>query len=131
MPYKFLLTEPEGAAFYLSILCYITVITIALTYYLPLLRDKKMPPETVNVKTRKIRLRATLGCFITAGLHCVLFLLFFQVFPDKLNPETPPRTSYFISIALTFLFFFALLRFGFYLKGTSTLPKQDGPVSGV
>ena len=131
MDYSFLKTEAEGYAFYTSVLCYLTALVIVLTRYLRIVRNKKLDDKTLRSKKRTVRIVAVVGLLTCALIHTSLFLIFFEVFPDKLNPDSIPRRSYYVSILLTMLVFSFFVWFGMYLKGTSTLPKHQGPVTGV
>lgn len=131
MEYAFLKTEAEGYALYASVLCYFAAIIIALTRYLKITRSKKLNDKTAKAKKRKVYLLAIACLLICALIHTFLFLLFVELIPDHLNPGSIPRTSYYVSILLTLVVFSFFMWFGMYLRGTSTLPKQQGPVSGV
>lgn len=131
MDYSFIKTEAEGYALYISILCYLAVITMVLTRYLKIIRNKKLDDNLLRLKKRNVKGLAVIGMLICALIHIMLFLIFCESFPDKLNPDAIPRTSYYFSILLTMMVFSFLMWFGMYLKGTSTLPKHEGPVSGV
>lgn len=131
MTYTFLKTEAEGYALYASVFCYFVVIAIVLTRYLKIIRNKKTDDKTVRAKKRKVRVLAVVGLLTCALIHASLFLIFSELFPDKSNPGLAPRTSYYFSILLTLAVFSFFMWFGMYLKGTSTLPKHQGPVSGV
>lgn len=131
MDYSFIKTEAEGYALYLSALCYLAAIVIVLTRYLKIVRNKKLDDRTRRLKKRNGRVLALISMFICSLIHVMLFLIFFESFPDKLNPDATPRTSYYFSILLTMLVFSFFMWFGMFLKGTSTLPKHEGPVTGV
>ena len=131
MAFEFLKTEVEGYAFYAAVVVYITIVVIFLNRFLKLIRDKNENPKTVILKKKRIYLLAGL-CLITGALiHLGLFYLFFELFPPRQISAVQPRQSYNLSILITFLAFVILFLFGFYLRGNSTMPKQDGPVSGV
>jgi len=131
MDYTFLKTDAEGYALYASVFCYLAAITIVLTRYLKIIRNKKLDEKIVRSKTRKVRVCAVLGILIYAILHIFLFLIFFELFPDEKNFDSIPRTSYYFSILLTMAVFSFFMWFGMYLRGTHTLPKHQAPATGV
>ena len=131
MEYTFLKTEAEGLALYAAALFYLIGIVIVLSRYLKIIRNKKLEAHIARKKKRKVYTLGLIVVVLCALIHTALFFTFFELIPDKNYAESIPRTSYLISIIITMTVFTAALIFGIYLKGTSTLPRQDGPVTGV
>ena len=131
MDYQFLKTEVEGYALYAAVAVYFAAIVIVLTRYLKIIRDKNIAPEEKTSKKKKIYLIGFFGMVLCALIHAALFHIFFESIPPETFLDSELRTSYYISIALTFGVFLIVLIFGFYLRGTTTLPKHEGPVTGV
>lgn len=131
MEYSFLETKAEGYALYASVLCYLLTIVIVLTRYLKVLRNKKLDDQTRKSKKRKVYFYAILGLLVCGIIHTALFHIFFGMFPERGLQHLNIRPSYYISIVITLAVFSFFMWFGMYLRGHTTLPKHQGPVTGV
>lgn len=131
MNFQYLKTEAEGAALFASGICYLILISVVMLRYVKLLRNKHLTDEICRAKQRTLSYRAIMGLCICALFHVVFFAIFFKLMPEKSYLSQPPRNDYYWSILVTFFFFSLVMWFGFFLKGSSTLPKQEGPTSGV
>ena len=104
---------------------------IIISRYLQIIRNKKLDNKTAERKKRKVYLLTFLSLIFCAGIHAILYNVLFGIVEEE--PLTSPfkRDSYYLSILITMSVFGLLIWFGMYLKGTSTLPKHQGPVTGV
>jgi len=131
MNFTFVKTESETYALYLSVVVYLIVISIIISRYLKIIRTKKQDEATYKLKKRRPIILGLILLFICSMVHVVLYFTMSNLLPDKINSVAAYRSDYFITILITFVLFVIFMGFGFYLKGNSTLPKQQGPVTGV
>ena len=131
MEFEFLKTEVEGYALYAAVAVYLTGIVLILSRYLKIIRNRDLNKEILKNKKKKIYLIGFFGMVLCAMIHAALFHIFFASIPPETFLDSELRTSYYFSILLTFMVFLIVLIFGFYLRGTTTLPKHKGPVTGV
>ncbi len=131
MEISFLETEGETFALFMSAVYYVVVMFHIHDKYLKLLKQPKAKEKSNQQKIRKLYLRAFLLFLIGPVIHFILYALFYDVFPLE-NEEIPKwRNQYLIMIGITFIGFCLASLFNFYRKDATTLPTQDGPVTGV
>lgn len=131
MTYKFIQSDAEGYAFGIVLFLYLFVLAVVLSKTASLQRNKKVTEVKRKQKIGrliKIGIVALVGC---AAIHWGLYKYLLDYFPSEGYAQLPPRDNYYLSILLTLICAFVIFILGLYFKGNSTLPNQNGRVSGV
>lgn len=127
--------EVEWLLFILAAPAYLLVMFLVQAKYLRILKwvlrservllsseQRARLANTSRSKTLRLQLLGYLGMLVVPLLHIGVYLLSAS---DDLRP------GYFVTIASECGLFALLMSVNFWLKGASTLPTQEGPVTGV
>lgn len=129
--YSFLITNAEAYSFYIAFAIYLTITVVIISRYLSIIRNKKLDKKTAARKKRKIYFQTCFSLIACAVIHTITYHILFGKVAESPLSLPIKRGGYYLSILITMSLFALLIWFGMYLKGTSTLPKQKGPVTGV
>lgn len=127
--------EYEWLLFVLAAPLYVAIMFATQSHYLRILRwvlrAGRVPlnekQRTSLQKVTKAKVRSLQKTWYSVML--IIPVLHMAVY--WLTEEEPLRSGYFITIGVEYLMFGLLMMVNFWLKGTTTLPMQQGPVSGV
>jgi Na+-driven multidrug efflux pump len=131
MELAFLETEGEALAFFMAATYYVGVMFHIQSRYLNLLKQKNAGKKKRKQNVGKLKRRGLSLLLVGPVIHFILYWIFFDVFLTDRGNTPEWRNQYLMWIGITFIGFVLGLLFNFYLKGTSTLPTQDGQVTGL
>jgi len=131
MELAFLETEGEALAFFITAIYYVGVMFHVQTRYLNLLKHKNVRKRKREQTVKKLKWRGVCLLLVGPAIHFILYWIFYDVFLTDRGNTPEWRNQYLLWIGITFIGFVLGMLINFYLKGTSTLPTQDGQVSGL